>query len=586
MKLTKWALNRRICAEQCSALHWHSERLAGRQAGRLSHCGSALRRQSDRVPAFVLGILLFPFLSALLAQSAPGATPAGTLAELQARITDHLGQPQYARSTWGIKVVSLDTGVTVYEHDAGKLLKPASNAKLFTCALALDRLGSDYRIQTSLLSTAKPDRRGTLAGDLIVYGRGDPSFSARFNDGHHDRSLEPLIAALIDAGVKRVKGDLVGDDSYFHGPPFGSSWTWDDLQFYYGAEASALTHEDNVVDLVFNPGPRTNAPCLIQTVPATSFLVFINRATTGAAGGSRDLHFYRPVGANTVYVTGNLPLQSSNWTDAVAVHDPALWFATQLKDRLAARGIKVAGKARSVGWLDRAAQRAVRGNAVEIAAVHSRPLSEIVTKMMKASQNLYAQLLLLQVGALAEDGTRATGDGSRKAEGGGRPEPEAGNPESGTDPLTTEEHGLRELKAFLKRNGISPEDVLLDDGSGLSRRALVTPNAIVQLLTVMSRHPQAGTFRAALPVAGVDGTLRNRMKGTAAENNLSAKTGTIGYVFTLSGYVNTAGAETLAFSLMLNASDADSRTSRDDLDAIAVMLAEFRGTTRRGGLAY
>jgi D-alanyl-D-alanine carboxypeptidase/D-alanyl-D-alanine-endopeptidase (penicillin-binding protein 4) len=387
---------------------------------------------------------------------------------------------------------------------------------------------------------------------LLVYGRGDPSFAARFNNGDYAKSLDPLVEALVAAGVKRITGDFIGDESYFRGPPLGSSWTWDDLQYYYGAEASALTHEDNVVDLLFKPGSKAGEPCVVETKPETRFLTFVNRTATIEAGGKRDINLYRPVGENVVYLSGQLPLQSSNWVDAVAVHNPALWFVTRLREMLEQRGIKVSGRTRAVNRLEREANPADHSKLIELAYVESRPLGEIISKMMKPSQNLYAQLLLLQVGAR-----------SQKSENRNQ---------------TTEDAGIEELNRFATEVGIQRGDLLFDEGSGLSRSALVTPNAIVQLLKFMSRHASTDVFRAALPVAGVDGSLRNRMKGTPAERNVTAKTGTIGYVHTLSGYVTSAAGERLAFSIMLNAYRSDSRTvARDDVDAIAVMLAEFKG---------
>ncbi|PYI86944.1 MAG: D-alanyl-D-alanine carboxypeptidase/D-alanyl-D-alanine-endopeptidase, partial [Verrucomicrobia bacterium] len=169
------------------------------------------------------------------------ASAAEATNSLQARLSAHLAQSRFASALWGVKVISLDTGGTLFEHNAEKLMKPASNAKLYTGALALDRLGPDFRIKTSLYASARPAKSGTLTGDLIVYGRGDPSFAARFYDGDYTKLLDPLVDALETAGVKRIKGNLVGDESYFRGPPLGSGWTWDDLQYYYGAEVSALT---------------------------------------------------------------------------------------------------------------------------------------------------------------------------------------------------------------------------------------------------------------------------------------------------------------------------------------------------------
>jgi len=486
----------------------------------------------------------FPLLT-LSVQAAP-------LALLQHHLSNHIAQPKFSAAAWGVKIASLDTGDVLFEHDAGKLLKPASNAKLYTSALALDRLGLDFRIKTSLLAKSRPTRSGVLQGDLVVYGRGDPSFAARFHRGAHTNLLASLVATLKSAGLKRVTGGLVGDESFFRGPPFGTQWTWDDLQHYYGAEVSALTVEDNVVDLLISPGPKVGASCRIRTLPATDYLRFDNRTRTVEAGQRRDVSLYRPIGANTVYVHGQLPLGSTNWSDEITVARPALWFVTLLREELARAGVQVSGQVRAVNWLDREARPDGARGLLELASVDSPPMSELVARTMKPSQNLYAQLLLLQVGATRHCPTNSM--------------------------MTTEHLGLAELREFLARAGISHDEALLEEGSGLSRGALVTPNATVKLLQFMDRHRHAQAFRDTLPVAGVDGTLRRRMKATAAFENARAKTGTLRYVNTLSGYVTTKAGERLVFSLMLN--NYDGNGARADLDAIVVMLAEQETRTK------
>ena len=499
-----------------------------------------------------VGLLSVCAFLPLAAAEPKGPAPAESLPELQRRIAEHLAQPRFEAALWGVKIVSLDSGATVFESNPSKRLKPASNAKLFTAALALDRLGPAFRIKTSVYSHTGPDPSGVVRGDLTVFGRGDCTLAARFNDGDHARSLEPLVSALLAAGVRRVEGDLVGDESYFRGPPLGSSWAWDDLQNYYGAEVSALTQEDNVVDLVFKSGPRVGAPCEIAAGPPTTFLTFVNRSRTVSKSGPRQITLYRPAGANTVYISGTLPV-ATNWTDAVSVHDPALWFVTRLKELLEKRGVQVTGRPRAVNWLDRETDPLDLTKLVELTSIESRPLSDILPKMLKPSQNLYAQLLLLQVGR-------------QKSE---------------NKTQTTEEAGIAELNRFAREPGIRQGDLLFDEGSGLSRSALVTPNAIVQLLAFMDRHRAGRIYRESLPVAGVDGSLRHRMKGTAAEKNVQAKTGTIGYVQTLSGYLTTAAGERFAFSLLLNACDDPGHGAKDDLDPIPVLLAEFKGRTQK-----
>ena len=234
-------------------------------------------------PLFVFGTL------------AQGQQAPATLAELRQRLADHIEQPKYAAALWGAKIVSLDTGVTVFERNPQKLFSPASNSKLYTVALALDRLGPDYRIQTSLYARARPNSRGTLKCDLIVYGRGDPTFNARLHGGDIYRALDPLVSALTNAGVKRITGDLVGDDSYFRGPPFGSGWTWDDLEYYYGAEISALTINDNTLQAAIKPGARVGAPCQLALVPATPGLTLINRTATVQRDANREIQLDHPL---------------------------------------------------------------------------------------------------------------------------------------------------------------------------------------------------------------------------------------------------------------------------------------------------
>jgi serine-type D-Ala-D-Ala carboxypeptidase/endopeptidase (penicillin-binding protein 4) len=472
------------------------------------------------------------------------------LPALQARVAAILDEPRFAQAQWGVKIVALDSSRTLFERNADKLMKPASNAKLYTAALALDRLGPDYRIQTSFYAAAKPDAAGVLHGDLIIYGRGDPSFSARFNGGDYNKALQPALDALLAAGVKKIDGGLVGDASYFRGAPFGANWTWEDLQEYYGAPASALTFQDNVIDLVFKPGPDVCLLCKIVTMPETSILTFSNRTVTGPSVAQAGVRLYRPVGESVVYAWGVVPLGSKVEGESVSVPRPALWFATMLKEGLAQRGVTVAGGVREEDWLSREASPLDWSNLVEIAAVPSRPLSEIVKQTLKSSENLYAQLLWLQVGAQA-----------------------------GATNRDTARAGLAEMQKFLPSAGISRNMAQLEEGSGLSRACLVTPSATVRLLTFMNRHRDRDIFVDALPVAGVDGTLRKRFKGTAAAGNLRAKTGSEEGVNTLSGYVTTAAQEKLAFSLMLN-NYRDETAARAALDAVAVQLAEFNGLSQ------
>jgi D-alanyl-D-alanine carboxypeptidase/D-alanyl-D-alanine-endopeptidase (penicillin-binding protein 4) len=290
---------------------------------------------------------------------------------------------------------------------------------------------------------------------------------------------------------------------------------------------------------------------------------------------------YRPLGENIVYVSGRLPLDHKGHIESIAVHNPAGLFVNLFKEVLARRGVAVTGRTRTIDWKYREVAPVDFAKLVELGAVQSMPVKDIVRETLKPSQNLYAQLLLLQVGA--NPGPRAAfNQDSSSVSTSDSSNSQAAAIENPDPHSTTEELGVEAMNDFLSRAGVKKGDVLLEEGSGLSRRDVITPNATIALLSFMSRHQLADTYFGALPVAGVDGTLQNRMKGSAAAGNVRAKTGTLRYVYTLSGYVTTAAGERLAFSIMLNNYYNSDRTirARDDLDAIAIMLASFSGRSQ------
>lgn len=491
------------------------------------------------------------------------------LAELQQRLTDLVSHPRFTAGSFGVKAVSLDTGKTLFEHDAEKLFSPASNCKLYTMAMVLDKLGGDYRLKTSLYAASKPDKRGNLKADLIVYGRGDPGFNRKAGSGDIYQALQPIVAALTNAGVRRISGDLIGDESFIVGAPFGSGWVWDDLNYYYGAEISALTINDNTLQVSVKPGSKPGAPCLLAIEPATSYVVLSNRTQTVAAGLRRDLTFYRPLGQNVIYVSGQMPLDQTNYTDDVTMNRPAGLFVEFLREALRRNGIKVSGKTRTLSWLERQSQPLDPNKLIELGAVESQPLREINVTVQKPSQNLYTDLLLAHVGSLARE--QALKEIQTR-----HPNPPV---ETVIGTVSSEDYGIAELNKFLAKVGIKPNDVWFEDGSGLSRANVATPNATVALLQFMSRHAEAQSYYDALPIAGVDGTLRNRLKGTRAAGNVHAKTGTLRWASSTSGYVTTAAGEKLVFCLMLNryAAPAAAFSARAELDKVIVLLADFAG---------
>lgn len=517
------------------------------------------------IPRLITVLALVFAAVRVFAESPP---PPATLAELQQRLTEQVSHPRFASALFGVKIVSLDTGKTLFEHEAAKLFSPASNSKLYTMALALDRLGGNYRIKTSLYATVRPDRRGTLRSDLLVYGRGDPTFNARLNGGDLFQALAPLVAVLTNAGVKRISGDLVGDDSFIQGPPYGSGWAWDDLQYYYGAEISALTINDNTLRISVKPGARSGAPCQIEFSPATKYLTVSNRTQT-VSTGRRSINLYRASAENVLHVSGQMPLGETNFTDNVTLHNPAGLFVSIFREALAQNGIKVSGRTRTVNWLDRQARPLDLGQLVELGFVESLPLRDLVREVQKPSQNLYTDLVLAHLGEQERRSLnrREPNDAAQRAEA-----------EFGA-PMNSEDLGIRALREFLAKAGVPRGDVQFEEGSGLSRNNLTTPNATIALLQFMSRHAEADAYLNALPIAGVDGTLRNRLKNPPAAGNVRAKTGTLRWANALSGHVKSAAGERLIFSLMLNryvAPDPD-HSGRAELDRVAAMLAGFTG---------
>ncbi|HKO59630.1 MAG TPA: D-alanyl-D-alanine carboxypeptidase/D-alanyl-D-alanine-endopeptidase [Pyrinomonadaceae bacterium] len=495
-----------------------------------------------------------PFVSPTPAIGSTTAHTTRSLGELQTRIRGVLQRPSLAQAFVGVKVTSAETGKILFEENSNKLLRPASGMKLYTVATALDRLSPDYRFVTSVYARTKPDAAGVIRGDLTLYGRGDPSLSFRFNNNDYFKALNDLAARIVAAGVKRVEGDLVGDETYFVGPPYGGGWEWEDLQWWYGAEVSALTVNDNYLELTVASGTQPGAPAVVTIRPAAPLLAINNRVITSVKGTRRDLNVYRPLNSDTIELSGTIPA-GDTYTGRIAMSRPALLMAYLLRSALAQQGVTITGKTRVVPAPPAAttpvAEPAATG-VVEVANFQSHPLSLISAHTLKPSQNLYTEMLLRALGRVAGPLTA-----------------------SAATTRTSEAAGLEVVKAFLRDAGVNPSSVVLADGSGLSRSDMITADATVQLLAYMRRHRYAVAFREALPVGGVDGTLRNRFKGTVAENNLRAKTGTLSTASSLSGYVTTAAGEELIFSIIVNNYPDGTSPVAECIDPIALLLASF-----------
>jgi D-alanyl-D-alanine carboxypeptidase/D-alanyl-D-alanine-endopeptidase (penicillin-binding protein 4) len=513
----------------------------------------------------LLFVISLAFIPALAQQpfTAPGR-PA-TLAELQSRIAALLDQPKFASARWGARIITTEGGV-VFERDADKSFMPASNMKLYTSAAALDAFGPDFKIKTSVYATRPAGKTGVLNGDLILYGRGDPNLSPRFDTDDPDRydelkpadtitAIERLADQIKDAGINIVLGNLIGDDSFFAGDRLGPGWEWDDAQFYYGAEVSALTVNDNSVTFTVTPATRAGNPPSIKIQPQTSYLKIVNNAKTGADGQTR-IGVNRPLDSNTVEFFGTIPRGANEFKVDIAVHDPARFAAELLNEALARRGVRVRGRVERYDAVARVAKPFDESKLLEVAGVESQPLAEMLKVINKQSQNLHAELMLRQLGTRYAD--------ARSLDDYGRPK--------STDAL-----GAEIRRRFLQRAGIEVAPLSLRDGSGLARQNLVTPRSTARLLEFMLGRPYAKAWLESLTVAGVDGTLGRRMRDSAAANNLRGKTGTLTYVNALSGYVTTKRGQPLILSLMGNNYTGPGRETTGVMDQICVMLAEFEG---------
>ncbi len=470
-------------------------------------------------------------------------TPVQTLDDLRSKIRNRMLSPENQRGRVGIKVTSLISGKVIFENDAEKYFIPASNMKNFTVAAALEKLGPDFRFVTSVYAAAKPDADGIINGDLCIWGRGDVSISTAFNNGDHYKGIDNLVDKIAAAGVKRIEGDLIGDESYFKGFAIPYTWEWDDLQWYDGAEVSALPVNNNAVDLNIKPGTSSGGQCLVTVLPQTPLMPIVNTCRTVSMGQPRTLKVFKPLGRNSLEISGEMPLGDKGFSGYVAFTHPAELFVALLKERMQKKGIIVMGDARTVSG-------STNSWPVEVAKLQSPPLSLIAAQTMKQSQNMFSETILWQLD-LCCDQSLLTDDSLRP--------------------------GTNVVREWMKQISIPRDAVIQYDGSGMSRHNQVTPSSVVTLYTYMAKQSKnAQVWRDSLTVGGVDGTLSRRFTGTAAAGNMRGKTGTLDQVSALSGYLTTAGGEQLVISIIVNGV-AETRARTALIDDVVVQLANFNG---------
>src|SRR5580704_739040 len=523
-------------------------------------------------------------LSSAVAQKTGAATPAATggataakrraattssrradVVRFETRVSATLDEAKAQKSFWGILVVDRETGETLYELNAGKFFAPASNAKIVTTSLAFATLGPEYKFRTTLETTGKIDAAGKLSGDLVLVGRGDPDLSNRVfpfaGKAEHDGPVEKILYEMADAaiakGVKEIDGNVVADDSFYPSDPDPVGWNVGDLFFTYGAPVSAICFNDNTFTVEASPRAAVGAQAVMAVQPAAALGSFPQTIVTSPAADKPNFSVTRQPGTNFIFLRGMIPLGHASMKLDLAMSDSTSITAQALKQVFEARGVHVDGTATVHHALSPEIyndQDIVLGPAptppspdTQVLAEHFSPtLLETARMTNKVSQNLHAELLLRAV-AYAKKGFGVT------------------------------DAGIWTEKDFLASIGVTDGDVLLEDGSGLSGNDLVTPRALVQVLRYDAQQAWGENYITTFPVAGIDGTLETRMTKSVAQGLISAKTGSLSHVRSMSGFATTLRGEKLVFSNFGNNNAQPGHEATNVIDAIGVAMVETLG---------
>ena len=463
------------------------------------------------------------------------------MAALAAEVDSALADPAFARASWGVVIQSLDDGQVLYRRNAERLFLPASNLKLLTASAALTRLGADFRYRTTVLARGAR-RADTLLGDVVVIGRGDPSLAVDAATGADPLApLRPWADSLRARGIRVIRGRVTGDASLFPDPPLGPGWAWDDLDADYSAPIGALQLNDGVAWIETTAGAAPGQPVRATLLPARAPLRLFNAAVTAPADSAPGrLTWSRAPFGDSVTLSGRFAAGRPTVRLPVSVPDPTRYFVAALVEALADSGVTVRGDT-----------AAADSTADTLFTWQSPPLAEILPLFLKPSQNQVGEMLLRTLGA------QVKGVGSMDS-------------------------GRAVVREVLTGFGVPPDAYVLADGSGLSRYNYVAPDAVARLLEAMYRRPDFEPLFAALPVAGVDGTLAGRLKGTRAAGNAHAKTGSLSNVRSLSGYVRDADGEMLLFVLLANGFTVPQRVVEAAQDQVVERLANFSRRSPRG----
>ena len=456
------------------------------------------------------------------------------LRRLAADVRELTAMPGVKRGLWGVMAYSLTRRQTLVELNPATLFVPASATKLLSAASAYESVGWDYRFETTVWATG-PIVDGTLQGDLLVAGSGDPSLDSRGFPG-----VEDWASTLADLGIQRIEGRIIGDDDAVEEPRPSLAWAWDDLGYSSGVLFGALNTSENRLSVTVSPGPQAGAPAELTVEPHAAHRPLVSQARTAGDDSPQLLWPEQRLAEASLTIAGSIRAGAKPSRLQVSAGNPTQWFAGVLRHHLVARGIAVSGDAVDVDDVQPAPEREY---ATLLFTHRSAPLRELVRPMLKDSVNLYGEALMRL--------------------------------NSGPGVLPTNDAALDGLNRRLAAWGMTPGAQQIVDGSGLSRRNALSPEALVIVLQRMYDPKGESPFMQALPIAGVDGSLGNRLKDTPAAGNLRAKTGTMSNIRTLAGYVRTRDKEDVALVVMLNNFEGTGTEAAAAVDAIAARVAEF-----------
>ena len=482
--------------------------------------------------------LLFATLS-LLFIGCSSATNFYSLNETTELIKQKFQDSLFTNAHWGVLVESLSNGEIWYEQNKDKMFIPASNEKIITTAASLVTLGDNFTFETKLYFNGEIID-SVLKGDLIVQGNGDPTFYTKFFEDPRTPFFN-WADSLLKLGIKEIDGNIIGDDNLFEDNGYGNGWSFDGLDSWYSAESGALQINENYIDLQIIP-PK-NLKDSLQIIPniKSNYFTIINNTIISDTGKTR-ISINRPFGTNNIIISGVVKTGSRIIERSPSISNPTLFYTTVLKESLIEKGIIVTGKAIDCDDLNN--WQLDTTNSTLLLSHNSPQLKDILKGLMKRSQNMYAETMVKTLGLFAN------GNGSFR-------------------------DGKKVVESVLANFGIAPKTYAYSDGSGLSRYNYISPQQIVKILIAMKNSKYWNIWKELFPIAGVDGTLKNRMKNTKAEANVIAKTGTISNVRGLSGYLKAANGEEVVFSFLINGHLRDSEDTELITDSVLSLIAEY-----------